>query len=336
MYWLLLLIASSVFAQVDLSAIRKLDDELPNYSDFKPNDEEVKFERQRRKFLTPQKIISLEEIQKSGFSYGSIKQGASLRNVETNEATKTFKQMYVRYFNLEDEQGFKYILGKDDTVLWKIRSKLVEPINEELSLSVPPTDYTPAPLNVVRTVYDKKLSVPPELIFYSGIVQGDFMADLFEDKKAREGSSYQLGLHLFTQWKLPVKAGVVVHYEKSTYELQGGGQVIYNSISIGSQVKTREYEILGQPIRLQMQMRVSPFARAEAETIFGNGTFKFNSTDVLLSIERPIKNSMGEFIIGGFSQTQWLNIKDQNVPVSLKASNETNKTFGVSLAQVFE
>jgi hypothetical protein len=243
--------------------------------------------------------------------------------------------MYVKYFKLEDEHGYKYILNPDGSTSWRVKNGYISPLQEELSLYVPPVKYTPAPTNLVKTVYDKKLVIRPEFTFYTGVVQGDYMADLFEDDKAKSGMSNQYGLHFFTDWKIPIKEGAVVHYERASYKLGAGGQVQYYAWSIGPQIKTREFEIIGQPLRFNLMFRVSPMARAEAETQYGNGTFKFNSADLLAAMERPIHNRFGEFVLGLYYQSQWLNIKDQSMPVSLSSSNQTNKSIGISFGQVF-
>lgn len=335
MIWLLLLLTTSVYAQTDFSAIQELDDELPNYQNYKQSDEEIEFQRQNRRFRPPKRVITLAEIQKSGTQLGAIQTGARLFDVETNKGFRVSKPIFVEYYNLEDENGFKYIQNKNATVKWRIQSDYVEPIKQEVDLYVPPHKYTPAPEVIVRSEFDKKLSIPPEVSFYTGIVQGDFMKDLFNDNKAKSGVSNQYGIHLFTNWKLPVKAGAVLHYEKSSYNLDNGGQVIYSSPSFGPQFKTREYEILGNPLRLQAQFRVSPLARARAETVNGIVNVKFNSADLLVSLERPIENRFGQFVLGIYSQTQWLNLREQPA-VNIKASNETNKSIGISFAQVFQ
>lgn len=335
MIWLLLLLTTPVFAQVDLSAIQELDDELPNYQNYKQSDDEVEFQRQNRRFRPPKRVISQEEILRSGTQLGAIQTGARLIDLETNKGFRVTKPIFVEYYNLEDENGFKYIQNKSGIVKWRIPSDYVEPIRQEVDLYVPPHKYTPAPEIIVRSEYDKKLSIPPEVSFYTGVVQGDFMKDLFNDNKAKSGISNQYGIHLFTNWKLPVKAGAVLHYEKSSYSLDKGGQVIYSSPSFGPQFKTREYEFLGNPLRLQAQFRVSPLARARAETVNGIVNVKFNSADLLVSIERPIDNRFGQFVLGLYSQTQWLNLREQPA-VNIKASNETNKSIGISFAQVFQ
>ncbi len=335
MFWLLLLLTTSVFAQVDLSAIQELDEELPNYQDYKQSDEEIEIQRQNRKFRPPKRIILQSEIEQSGTQYGAVRAGTKIYDVKTGKSYRISKQIYLEYFNLEDENGFKYIQNKDGYVTWKVSSEYVEPIKEEINLYVPPHRYTPAPENIVRSEYDKKLSIPPEVSFLTGVVQGDFMKDLFNDNKARSGLSNQYGIHLFTDWKLPVKAGAVLHYEKASYRLDNGGQVIYSAPSFGPQFKTRDYEILGNPLRLQAQFRVSPLARARAETLNGVVNVKFNSADLLVSIERPIENRFGQFVLGLYSQTQWLNLREQPA-VSVKATNETNKSIGLSFAQVFQ
>lgn len=335
MFWLLLLLTTPVFAQVDLSAIQELDEELPNYQDYKQSDEEIEIQRQNRKHRPPKRIISQGEIEQSGTQYGAVRAGTKVYDVKSGKSFRISKLIYVEYYNLEDENGFKYIQNKDGYVTWKLPSEYVEPIKEEINLYVPPHRYTPAPENIVRSEFDKKLSLPPEVSFLTGVVQGDFMKDLFNDNKAKSGLSNQYGIHLFTDWKLPVKAGAVLHYEKASYRLDNGGQVIYSAPSIGPQFKTRDYEIFGNPLRLQAQFRVSPLARARAETLNGVVNVKFNSADLLVSIERPIENRFGQFVLGLYSQTQWLNLREQPA-VSVKATNETNKSIGISFAQVFQ
>lgn len=336
MVWFLLLFLSSAFAQVDLSAIQELDEELPTYTENKQSDEEIEFNRQNRKFRPPERIISLEEIKQSGTQIGAIRKGALLRNLESNKNYEVSKLIFVKTFNLEDEHQFRYIQNKDGSVTWRIRSRFVDPLKEELSMYVPPHIYTPAPKNIVRTVYDKKLNIRPEASVYTGFVRGDYMGDLFNDNKARNGMTNQFGIHFFTQWNLPIKVGGVFHYERSAYELSNGGQIFYTSPSIGPQFKTKDFEFLGNPLRLQTNFRVSPLARATAKTSFSNQTFKFNSADLVASLERPIKNRFGEFVLGIFYQSQWLNMRDQTSAVKVQASNETNKSFGLTFAQVFE
>lgn len=336
MVWLLALLIAPAFAQVDLSAIQELDEELPTFNDYKQSDEEIEFTRQNRKFRPPTRVISVEEIKQSGTQVGAIRKGTLLRNIETNKNAEVTKLIYVKTFNLEDEHQFRYIQNKDGSMTWRVKSNMVEPLKEELSMYVPPLQYTPAPTNIVRTVYDKKLNVRPEISFYTGIVRGDYMGDLFNDNKARSGLTNQFNVHFFTEWKLPVKVGGVFHYERASYNLSNGGQVFYTSPSIGPQFKTRDFEFLGQPLRFQTNFRVSPLARATAKTLASNTTVKFNSADLVASLERPIKNGFGEFVVGAFYQSQWLNIRDQSSAVRLQASNETNKSFGLTFAQVFE
>lgn len=336
MIWLFLLLTTPAFAQMDLSAINELDEELPNYTNNKQSDEEIEIQRQSRRFRPPNRIILLDEIKNSGTQMGAVQAGVPFRDLKTNKNFTLTKRIFVRYFNQEDEYGFKYVQNKNGTVTWRVQSRYVEPIKEELALYVPPVRYTPAPENIIRAEYDKKLNIPPEVSFYAGVVQGDFMKDLYNDNKAKSGLSNQYGLHFFTQWKLPIKAGGVLHYEKASYRLDNGGQVLYQAPSIGPQFKTKEFEIFGNPIRFQTQFRFSPFARASAETVAGKVIYRFNSADLLTSVERPIKNRFGEFVLGFYFQSQWLNLKEQSKFVNVKATNETNKSFGLSLSQVFE
>ena len=331
MWWLLVLFSTPLLAQVDVSPIQKLENALPTFDEIKETEDEINLNRQKRKYSPPAPVISLEEIKNSGTQLGSINSGVPIRNLQDNKNYTITKQMFVRYFNYEDEHGFKYIQNKDGTVTWRILSRFVEPIKEEVSLYVPPLKYTPAPTNIVRAEYDRKLTIRPEATFLVGIVKSSFMSDLFNDNKAGSGMSNQYGLHFFTDWKLPIRAGAVFHYEKATFRLSSGQEVIYSSPSFGPQFKTKEFGLWENPVRFQMQFRVSPFARVSA----GDQSYKFNSADVLMSLERPYENRLGQFVLGLYFQSQWLNLKDQENAVSVEASNKTNNSFGLTLGQVF-
>lgn len=315
-------------AESNLSVVKKLDERLSAIDKLNTDPKR-----------TPTKSfqsISIDQIKSSGTQMGAISPGVFAIDIETNKKFIISKYIFVTSYNLQDEGGFKYILNNDGTVKWRILGEYVEPIKEELSLYEEPVHYSSTPINTIEQELDKKISIPSEAVFYAGIVNGQYMADLFNDSSTNNGISNQFGGHLFTKWKWPVKAGAALHYEKANYKLNNGTQVNYNSISFGPQVKTKDFEILGQPIRFQAQFRIGPWANATGKTSTGKQIFKFHSNDFLVSIERPINNSFGEFVLSLYSQTQWLNLKDQTTPVNLSSSNVTNNSLGLCIAQVFE
>lgn len=335
MFWLLL--SFSAFAQddLDLSAINALDEELPSteYSERPGNFDQRKY---TSRYRHPYKKTTLKSILESGTEHGHVMAGRSLIRISDNKAVALTESFYGKFFKLQDDMGFKYVQNNDGSCIYKLKTEFFNSIEPELALYEPPLKYTPAPVNIVRSDYDKKLKILPEVTLLLGLVQGNYMRDLFNDNKAQNGATNQLGINFATDWDLPIKAGLVFHYEKSSYTLSGGGNVLYSSPSFGPQFKTKDFDVWGLPLRFQAQFRVSPFARAQAETTQGDVSFKFNSADLLVSAEHPITNKLGAFVLGVFFQSQWLNIKNQPETVSINATNETNKSFGLSLAQVFE
>ena len=284
----------------------------------------------------PYEDAKFQFILESGTEYGHVQAGRYLVRIDDNKAVELTESFYGKFYKRQDDSGFKYIQSNDGSCVYKLKSEFFNSVELELALHEPPLKYTPAPTNIFHTDYDKKLIILPEVTILIGMVQGEYMKDLFNDNKAETGLTNQFGINFATDWILPVQAGFVFHYEKSSYSLRDGGNVLYSSPSIGPQFKTKDFDFWGEPIRFQTQFRSSPFARATAETSQGNVAFKFNSADLLFSVEHPIENRLGAFVLGLFFQNQWLNIKDQPEIVSIKASNHTNKSFGLSLAQVFE
>lgn len=336
--WWLLLISASVFAQDDaeFKAIHDLEDSLPSneYVDRSGDNIDRKHTSSLR---NPNKVTTMKAIFESGTEHGHVKAGRFLVRLSDGKQVEVVEPFFGKFYRLPDEQGFKYVISNDGACLYKTKTDYMNSVEPELALYEPPLKYTPAPVNILKSDVDKKLNIRPELSFYVGSVQGNYMRDLFNDKKASSGLSTQFGAHVATDWKLPIKAGLVFHYEKTSYDLSNGGKINYSSFSFGPQFKTRDFHVFEMPFRLQTQFRVSPFARANAEMNNGQDiTFKFNSSDLMAGLEHPISNRFGEFVLGVYYQVQWLNLKDQSEVVSVNSTNETNSSLGLSLSQVFQ
>ncbi len=323
MAWIFLLFTALAFAQAPETPVTEDPKDVPK----EPVDP--------RNHVPPIRKIDVVAIRNSGTQLGAMRPGVTLVEVRTNRSFKLSRAMFVRFHELQDEAGFKYLVNKDGTCTYKTAEHYVEPIKDQLALYEPPLRYTPAPV-ITRRVYDKSITLLPEASFYAGYVVSSFMEDLYNDKEAGRGISNQVGAHVFTAWDLPVRVGAVLHYEKAAYDLSGGGSVTYSAFSFGPQIKSRDTDFVADfPLRMQANFRVSPFARATATSDTGSRTYRFNSADLMASVEHPVRNGWGELVIGLFGQLQWLNLKDAPDVVSIRASNNTNKSLGLSVSQVF-
>ena len=335
--WILAFLISSAFAQedVDVKAIRKLEDKLPR-TEFSEDHHDTTHVRENRwNYELPIKKVEMKTIAESGISTGAVNKGAYLIRLQNNERIPIEEHRYVKYFRQEDEYGYKYLQNKDGSIQYKIRSDSVSMMKEDTVLYEPPKTYRPYEKAVVPIDYDHKLTIRPEVIFAAGLVRGDYMKDLFNDENARSGRTFRYGANAYTDWKLPVKIGGTFQYESTQYNLRMG-QLNYSAFSFGPIFKTKDFVAVDTPFRFHGQFRVSPFAKASVVDSINNSSLKFNSADFLLGIEHPLKNSWGEFNVGLFYQAQWLSIKDQSEAVSLQARNGVNTSFGMSFSQVFQ
>lgn len=336
MLWLLFFI-SVAHAQEDLNlkAIQDLEAELPDYRIEKQSKIDKRRGSETRKYDPPVDIVRMPEIETSGTETGHISKGSTLIRLSDNKRFEISRSIDVKYFKLQDEHGYKYLVNNDESCSYKIHHTSVAAIKHELELYEAPTRYTAIPKQIVKKEFDEELSLSPEAFYYLGYVQGDYMKDLFNDERAGRAITNQFGAHLMTEMNLPINPGLSIHYERTNYDLSSGGSVEYSALSFGPRVKTKDFNIQEYLVRFEAEVRMSPWAQAYAKTSSGDVTFDFNSTDLFLAAEHPIKNSWGEFRVGAFFQNQWLNIKNQTEIVKLDSSNNTNKSLGISLGQVF-
>jgi hypothetical protein len=288
--------------------------------------------KNNRNFLNPNPDVSMAEIIASGLEPGILKEGKSVIRVEDGKKIALPREISVHFYRLPDATGFKY-LAVEGKPLFKIYYKDITTVKEDIVMYEPPHRYTPAKPHFVKH-YDRKIMLFPEAVLYLGVVQGKYMERLFSND-VRTGTSQQVGVHAYTKWTHKWKLGVAGHYESTQYNLSQLGSLKYSSFSFGPQVKTPDFNWGETPLRVQAQLRYGPFARARAERVSGKD-FAFHSTDFLVSLEHPMKNKMGAFVIGLFYQAQWLSLSKQPAGTDVTDTNTTNNSFGFSLAQVFE
>jgi hypothetical protein len=336
MWWLLFIpLFTQAQEEAELNQLRELEKKIKTTVDTSYSSDEFKKPSSLR-YSHPYKKVTLKQILQSGTEHGHVKAGTTLLRIKDNHPVELSESFYGKFYKLQDDMGYRYIENNNGDCEYKMKTEHFDSIELELALYEPPTKYTPAPKNKLQKEFDRSLNWRPEASFMAGIVQGNYMVDLFNDQKAQTGLTTNYGFQIDANWKMPIKPGLAFQYEKSNYNLKGGGKIEYSSFSFGPQFKTKDFDFLGYEMRFKTQLRAGPFAKANARTQNGNIAFNFNSTDLLLNIEHPTKNSWGQFAFGLFYGAQWLSMKNQPEIISVKASNEINKSFGFTLAQVFE
>jgi hypothetical protein len=338
MWFLLLMLSVSAFAQnedIDLDILKKLDQNMPDYQPERNVYKAPEGVQGTRKYIYPNYHVTMPQLLASGVITGAVKKGARVIDMNDGTVYKAQRSFLVKFYRIEDEFGYRYLQAKGRPA-YKVKGTSLEETSLETNLYEPPDQYTPAPTNKIVSDYNPKLRFLPEPVFYSGFVDGSYMKDLFNDRRARYGTTTQFGIQAMAKWNWPIKIGGAFHYERSTYLLHNDGRIIYTSPSIGPIFKTKDFVVLDFPFRFQMQYRLSPFARTDVHTRGGDLTLKFNSSDLAFAFEHPEKNRWGEFVLGLFFQAQWLDLRHQTTAVNVIANNQTNNSFGVSFSQVFE
>jgi hypothetical protein len=336
MWWLLLTPLTSLAQNdIDFNEVRDLEKKLKTgqYSSYAEDDER---KTRKLRYKHPYQKVSLKQIILSGTEHGYVNAGRTLLRIKDDRPVELSESFYGKFYKLQDDMGYRYIQNNNGDSEYKIKTEHFNSIELELALHEPPLTYTPAPTNKLKTEYDTHLIIRPEVSLLAGLVQGNYMVDLFNDKTAQTGLTTKYGLQVDADWKIPVKPGLALQYEKANYRLTGGGSIEYSSFSFGPQFKTKDFDLFDYVMRLKTQLRTGPFAKAYGQTQNGNVTFNFNSSDLLFVLEHPTKNRWGQYSLGVFYEAQWLSMKNQPEIVSVKASNQINKSFGFTLSQVFE
>ena len=321
--------------EIDLSTIEELEQNLPSYQSTEVDDPSSQTRRaQERRYRPPRQIITMGEIEMSGIEYGSIRPGIPVADVKTNKSKIISRPIYVKSYRLSDENGFRYLINKDGETTYKVSVDHFDPIKEETSLYVPPTKYQPVLVRRNISDYDTKLRIVPEIGGGADLVSSSFISDILNDTEANSGYSSRVFANAYTDWKLPVKVGATVHFERSFYKVDAG-RAETSSLSFGPLARSKNFSLWETPVRFMGQFRLSPFTTMSYENSLGSGTFKFNTYAILAAVEFPMKNFLGEFTLAPYYQQQWFSLKDQQEIVKLKSKSTSNSSFGLMISQAF-
>jgi len=318
------------------SSIKNFEQKLPhfNFLDLEVSDSPIN-SLDAKKVEKPEQIVDWNKITSSGISRSSIKVGAPIIRIKDYKRLSVSKEIVAYHYNLEDENGFKYIISKDQSVKFKIDSKYLQNIKRELDLYVPPSTYSEYNRELEKVYYDEKLNFNFEANVYAGYVQGNFFKDLLNESKSVSGQLTQINVGTHLNWKYVIKPGFVLNYDKTLYYFSEEGKGTYQSLSLGPQFKTQNLKFKTVDYLLQIQFRISPFSKLIVSSDSGIQNFSFNSSEVAFSLEFPSQNFLGEFSWGFFLNSQWLNLKNQTEGVNIRASNKSNLGSGLKLGQVF-
>lgn len=318
---------------LDLSAIKELEQKLPKFKQSEIDQTEQNFRAQNRRYQPSRKIVTFEEIKKSPLLEGSLNSGVPVVELETNTAYNLPRAIYVKYHRLPDEFGNLYLVTNDFKVTHKVSSDYLSPVEIDLAMNPKPRYFSEAPVLKLREV-DTLLKLDHEVFAQLGFNQGSYFKDL-SGRAMSSGDTILAGYQFITNWKLSLKLGAHLKYEKSSFLAKDGTTMTYTSPTIGVTLRTRNFNLEEIPVRFQTMFGLSPFSRLVVLASDKSSEFKFNSFDINNSLQFPLENFWGEWSLGIFHQAQWLNIKSQSDEASLKATNRINTSFGLSLSQVF-
>lgn len=329
---LLCLLISSAQAQglTELRELSQLTKPSPIFSDGK---EPIKLRKNINKYDPVYQNVGLEEILSSPEELAVLKPGTYIYRLDNSQKLLLDKDIYIRFHRLPDEQGFKYLVNKNGDILFKARTEDIHSIAPETVMYEPPHSYTPAPERE-KILWDGKLKNNIELALAVSMMRADFLQDLLNLDSAPTGQMNHIGVNYLADWKWPVKVGLAAYYQRARYNTDGG-TTNFSSVSFGPVFKTKNFYPLEVPVRLQAQIRYSPFGKMDVNISRGSTGFDFNTTDLVVGIEFPLKNRWGEFVLSLFTHYQWMSLKNQEEIVNIESSSKPNQALGFGISQVF-
>ncbi|MFZ4712580.1 MAG: hypothetical protein ACOYL6_02605 [Bacteriovoracaceae bacterium] len=279
-----------------------------------------------------------KEIMNSGEYLAVIQSGAILESVENDSDTfKVNKDINVYVFRQADHEGFKYIVGKDKKIKYKIHTKYLVDISVVSDLNPKPETWSEVKEPVNLFAEDKLTKLKLQFNLHSEAINSRYLQEVAEERYDQVNHSLRFETQSYLHWDYPMELGWSLNYQAASFTTVNTSGGIYRAFHTGPILRTRIGTFKDGDLLLHFSYQRS---------LNGNYSYRINDTSyiALLSVntaeigtEWMQQNSWGRFSIGLAYRREWISLK-QNLDDSVRVSSasRTADSLGISLGQDFD
>ncbi len=277
---------------------------------------------------------TINDIVRSPVVQKAVRYRGRLQDLRSEEFAISLERKIVNTYSLADEQGYFYILGKDNLPSHRVHMNEVVDIKADVAMYEEPRQYTPVIIKQNVSPYDRVLRWQPELSLLVGRSSSDWTADLLDDTQAL----HTTGIHVAGRWMADFNQkfwlGAVVQFEGAQYNLRAG-DASYRNYSFGMIARTPDYNWGGFPWRVSGEFLYGPIGVLSLRTDGQTRDIYLRTSSTVLSWEKIEKNALGQWAWGLSWQRDWPKLRNQQDYVRLDSASSTNDMVGLHLTQGF-
>lgn len=271
--------------------------------------------------------VTLEEIIKSELKPAFIKRGSILIELSSGDEKYSPKGLSVKAYTKLDQDGYRYIVDKQNVPRYKIAVDSITDVTEVTDLYREPEKFVRLEKKAPKNVYDKSLKYNIDFNFHTGLSLTQFTKSIIQDA-GDYAPLLRLELTLSSNFDLPVDTGLAIVYEGVSGTIEnGGGTFSSRTLSFGPNFIFKKV-LASYDLKLQPRLAVL----ADLNEIRGDETIthKLSDTSLLFALEKEIKwASVGVFNLGYSFQRKWLKPKAKSQGLNFSTNAESDDSFAV-------
>jgi hypothetical protein len=289
-----------------------------------------------RRYSSPLKSIDIEVIKSSPIERLVVRKNTSFVKIENNSIYYGKDSFIVKGHTQPDEQGFIYVVDKNGNVKYKVHIDSTEPLKEELILHEPPKYFSVVnDKKIKKKEFDQDLEFSPEPFFHYDLVWAEFTRDLLDDPNAYSAKGYRYGANFLVNWKTNFRYGLAAEYQEVDHQLKDGNAK-FSAITLGPVFHSSSFSIFDNPCEISASALWGIKADLVTEESDGaSRSYRLAPMNISIAIDRPFKNSYGDFRFGIEYRKQWVDVLSSSEDVRLNTTSTTNNFLGFYVAQSF-
>jgi len=274
--------------------------------------------------------VQREDIINSKVIIIAIKKGSILVELNSNDTFITSKEVIARAFQLEDYDGYRLLIGKDNKIKYKVRADVTSNLKTMLAMYEEPRSFDPIEKKIDFNLVDKELLFNYDLTLNLGLGKSSFLNEV-TNANDHFSNIFSYELAILGKWKFPIQAGFLTKYETQSAQANSISYS-FDSLLLGLSFELQDQDFYIKDFNIGLKLYTELVSRLNITGPDGSETINISKNALNLYFTKPFYEVFnGDLLWGVNYSRQWIKAKASTALYSVGSRSNTNNVFALSL-----
>lgn len=282
------------------------------------------------------KDVEMKRVMESGQYLAVIQKEAILEDLSTEKSYIIHKDINVYAYRQADGADFKYVVGKDGKIKFKVHTKYLNDITQVTDLKAKPKEWSEVQVVQELQAQDKIKSIYGQFNLHLEAIDSRYLQEVAETRYDQVNRSWRFEGQSYFHWNFPLEIGASLNYQTAhfvTVNTEGGD---YKALHLGPIIRGSLGELAGGEVMMHFSYQRSLNANYAYQINDASYVAILTVNSAELGVERLSSTRYGRMSLGLNLRREWVSMKqnlDDSVVVS--SASRTADSFGLMIGHDF-